>query len=465
MSSSSLSQTGSNGPLATQHDGARQVVVDHQGAGRIVHRPDGSIVWEALPERSGQSPNMLHQIGRAALSCAEVAVHVTLAVGGITGVISTVQHVEKAYDHNMCLTSRQLTQNVANTVAGAVAGTLTGVVLGPVHVARALGVRLVRPVLLAAAVTHGLQWLSRHRAGVADILKKLQSGVLSQQLEALRAVIMRAAQSAAFRREFHKLAGVEVLLKHLQDALALAEATGMDSPLLHLLAQALAQLVAQDNQCKEAVVAAGGVPLLVQLLGVAHNPVVTQGAMTTLAALAEHPLAQDAMRDAGAASKFLELAAAPPRGVSPHVRTEALSLLTAMALDPAGKVAVGQAGGVSTLLGLVKSTTPRSALQAQAVVALHAVVRGAEVNQRALAEAGSGDEAAATLRAALTAAGPHWSAHKADLHALLNVLARRKAISDAVAAPSAAPSPSPSPTAGSPRSAGPEAGWVDANDA
>lgn len=76
---------------------------------------------------------------------------------------------------------------------------------------------------------------------------------------------------------------------------------------------------------------------------------------------------------------------------------------------------------MAALLAAVRVAETKGELQARAVAALHNTLRGCPDNQRALAALPCASD---VLRAALDGFGPCWLPAKADLHALLNVLAR-----------------------------------------
>lgn len=353
---------------------------------------------------------------------------VLISVSAVVGAMSTINEVEDARSNGTCLTSRHLTAVVANTVSSCLAGTLTGAVLGPWVAVRALGGALIKPVLFGVVIHQGVIRFNRYRAGVQALIKKLESGDVGRQLEALRAIIAAAVRNCKFAKEFNKLSGIELLLQRLSEALP-------DCPLLHLLAQALAELI-KDADCRESLVAAGGVPRLVALLK-HSNPVVAQHALTALGRLADHPLAQDAIREAGGLSRLVEMlstassttaAATLGSRLAEGSVLSSVGLLQALALDPANKAAIGAAGGVASLLEVIKTAEAKSEVQSEAVVALHNLLRGNPDNQRALAVIPAATE---VLREGLAGYGPCWHPVKADLHALLNVLARLQGAQEA----------------------------------
>eukprot|EP00195_Chlamydomonas_chlamydogama_P007839 CAMPEP_0202892162 /NCGR_PEP_ID=MMETSP1392-20130828/1958_1 /ASSEMBLY_ACC=CAM_ASM_000868 /TAXON_ID=225041 /ORGANISM="Chlamydomonas chlamydogama, Strain SAG 11-48b" /LENGTH=551 /DNA_ID=CAMNT_0049576045 /DNA_START=219 /DNA_END=1874 /DNA_ORIENTATION=+ len=488
--------------------------MDQQGNGRVIHRPDGSIIWEPLPDSStpgSQPPN----VKRGALSALDMAAQVTLAVAGATALLSSVQHVEKAYERNSALSCGQLTRIVTQSVTATVAGALTGSVLGPIHAVGCIARTLVRPALAGVLLHRGVVWVMKRTAGVAALLRALQSGDFVKQLEALRTIIARATRSEAFRKEFGSFSGIEMIIRMLTDALGHAAhaaavpgllppgseagAAAAGSPLLLLLIQALEALL-RSNENKDATVNAGGVAVLLRLLSctaASALPVPTAASFRSLPATASpstsssgsispaasrsssahlqqqqqardqlvtaaaaaaaavspaptaatsssaaaclvpagsrlvsltllclshvmtHPLAQDAIREAGGLPLLVDLAARG--GPASTTTAQAVAILQALALDPAAKEAIGSAGGVEVLLDIIRAAPVKSQVHGDAVTALHTLLRGNPTNQRCLAGLPG---SAAVLQAALTQQGPFWQPCKADLHALLNVLSR-----------------------------------------
>lgn len=419
----------------------------------MVHKPDGTVVWEPSPESSPADGHGRFSIGDAIVK----GITAMVLMSGAVGLMTVSTHTEAALNSPSpyCMTVKELTSVVAGTVTAWIAGTAAGVVLGPLVAARTVAGVLLRPALVTAAVVGAAGQLRKWRSGVSGLIRKLLSGEQSKIIEALRAIIAAAAKNPKFAREFNRLAGIEVLLQRLAAALP-------DCAWLHLVAQALAELL-KDQGCKETLVAAGGVPQLVVLLQ--HpNPVVSGQGLQALARLADHALAQEAIREAGGLTRLVQLTAdavaatAPPttaavglaaavaagpsgavpaavvRPASPGAFDRrgtllpAVQLLQALSLDPASKAAIGEAGGVSVLLDVVSSSAPRSAAQSEAVTALHNLLRGCPDNQRALAALPAASE---VLRGALAGYGPCWHPAKGDLHALLNVLARLQGVQEA----------------------------------
>ncbi|GLC42143.1 hypothetical protein PLESTF_001127800 [Pleodorina starrii] len=480
------------GPRLEAVQARHAVVIDHQGAGKVVHKPDGTVVWEPAPEcadgagghrggSGGRGGNlrdeMLKVLGTTflALSCGS----------GVVGFMATHVAAEAA-GAPCCLTTKELAEGISRYVAGSVAGLATGMVLGPLLAVRNVAGALVRPAVVGLLLHQGVSRIARWRSGVAGLLRKLQSGDPSRVMEALRAIIAAARRNPRFAREFNKLKGIELLLQRLAAAMP-------DCPMLHLIAQALAELC-RDSECRDSLVAAGGVPRLVALLR-NHNPVVSGHALAALAALADHALAVEAIRETGGLTRLVELTAAavpsppppPPASTTtaagssaaaasglqggggpaalnvgnltapgaatataataaaatvpmPVLATAsgvydrraallpAVKLLQALSLDPANKAAIGAAGGIPALLDVVARSEPRSETQVAAIVALHSCLRGCPDNQRTLAALPAASE---VLRGALGGFGPCWQPAKGDLHAVLNVLARLQGVQEA----------------------------------
>ncbi|GLI64357.1 hypothetical protein VaNZ11_007598 [Volvox africanus] len=451
------------------------VVIDHQGAaGKVVHKPDGTVIWEPAPECDDVGGRRNKEwLDAAMLGVGTMLLYMGYLSGGL-GVIQGIEAVEVATraarpNH---LTTRVVTEIMYRNVAGCFAGVITGLVMGPVLAARSVAGALARPALVGFLLHQGVTRITRWRSGVSGLLRKLQSRDSSKVLEALRAIIAALRRNPRFAREFDKLKGVEVLLQRLAAMMP-------DCPILHLIAQALAELC-KDQECRASLVAAGGVPRLVALLQ-NPNPVVSGFGLSALARLADNPLAVEAIRDSGGLNRLVELTAAavPAMSSSAIVVTNpmvmgkdqsgavtavqqtssaavltaqpsvipvpvlptaggaydrravllpAVKLLQALSLDPASKAAIGVAGGIPALLDVVARSEPRSETQSEAIAALHSSLRGCPDNQRTLAAL---PQASEVLRAALAGYGPCWHVAKGDLHAMLNVLARLQGVQEA----------------------------------
>ncbi|GIL83644.1 hypothetical protein Vretimale_10440 [Volvox reticuliferus] len=461
------------------------VVIDHQGAGKVVHKPDGTVVWEPAPEcadggaaRNGNRSNYTWDDVIMVLGAMFSALSFGSGLVGLTEAMSAAEAAARA-GQPCQLTTRAVAEVVARYVTGSVAGLATGMVLGPVVAVRTVAGALARPALVGFLLHQGITRIARWRSGVAGWLRKLQSGDTSKVLEALRAIIAAAQRNPRFAREFDKLKGIEVLLQRLAAALP-------DCPILHLIAQALAELC-RDPECRASLVAAGGVPRLVALLQ-NPNPVVSGFGLSALAQLADNALAVEAIRESGGLNRLVELTAAavPSMPTNPTAATTttaainpvmvlakdqsvvlsavqqpgnaavvtarpsripvpvlttaggaynrravllpAVKLLQALSFDPASKAAIGAAGGIPALLDVVARSESRSETQSEAIAALHSCLRGCADNQRILAAL---PQASEVLRAALAGFGPCWHTAKGDLHTMLNVLARLQGVQEA----------------------------------
>ncbi|GIL52113.1 hypothetical protein Vafri_8045 [Volvox africanus] len=482
VSSSTASSDAEAGPclpgrgakLSSPH-ARHAVVIDHQGAaGKVVHKPDGTVIWEPAPEcddGDGTRNNVFRDSAIVGVGFLFLGMS---TISGMVGMCQGLQAVEEATsaakpNH---MTTRVITEIISRHVAGCFAGVVTGMVMGPVLAARSVAGALARPALVGFLLHQGVTRIARWRSGVSGLLRKLQSRDTSKVLEALRAIIAALRRNPRFAREFDKLKGVEVLLQRLAAVMP-------DCPILHLIAQALAELC-KDQECRASLVAAGGVPRLVALLQ-NPNPVVSGFGLSALARLADNPLAVEAIRDSGGLTRLVELTAAAVPAISTAVTNlmvmgkdqsgaltavqqtgsaavvtaqpsmipvpvlptaggaydrravllPAVKLLQALSLDPASKAAIGAAGGIPALLDVVARSEPRSETQSEAIAALHSSLRGCSDNQRTLAAL---PQASEVLRAALAGYGPCWHTAKGDLHSMLNVLARLQSQVAAVAA-------------------------------
>jgi len=328
--------------LAALGEFAERLVVEHPIATRVTQRPDGSIVCEPVEvltrgmrggrsskaarapdwalsaaeagedeeEAGGRQPPLIkrltgHRLVRGMADCAEeVAVGGVVVCGALMGVVGlstsllrVISCVEDKQPVPVGAIAHQAMMASTAVAASVVAGTVGAPLVMALHAARLA----LRPALLAGSVALGVRWVKRHSIGAAGLLRKLQSGELSKQLDALRAIVHKAATCAAFRAEWARLAGVEVLLSYLAAALAAAQAAanawadptrapvlppghksvksggsgggsragpapslllgGLGSPGPALIARALAELC-RDGDVVDTVLASGGVPLL-----------------------------------------------------------------------------------------------------------------------------------------------------------------------------------------------------------
>lgn len=443
------------------------------GLGQIVRdQVDGSLVWEPLPAGAEVPPHndwRKAALRRRLVSLLEVLSTVGLGMSGVVAAASAVQHIDRAHKTGTGLTSGQLSRAVAGTVSSAMAGLLTGLVLGPVRAATTLTGMLAKPAVGALITYRGGLWALRRLNGVSSLIRRLRTGDLLAKLEALAKLIARATGNEAFRKDFAKYSGVDLLLKLLSDALDQAEAASpalQSNPLVHLLVQALEALL-KSRECTDACLRAGGVPVLVKLLAcsapaasISQGPPLTRqlwpgnssgtsaagspcgnssadpcspvpaasaagpvgiSSLTTatlacLSHLSSLPAGRAAIREADGLPVVVAVLASAPRSAS-----QAAALLQAQAADSAGREAVGAAGGVAALLSAVKASAPGSQAFATSLAALHSVLRGSASNQLALAQIPGSFH---LLRSCPEASGSCWSGSKADLVGLLTVLAR-----------------------------------------
>eukprot|EP00798_Chlamydomonas_sp_ICE-L_P004102 gene4102-14203_t len=294
------------------------------------------------------------------------------------------------------------------------------------------------------AVRHVLAQANRGEKSGKDNL-----GDVSQQMVAVRHVLAQANRGEKFRKEFDSLGGIQQLLKILTDAVNQLQ---MGTPLALVILHALEALL-KSHECKDSFVAAGGVTTLTSMLRGCRSVgssiycpsdsapmtslVPVEAVLAVLSHLSDHPLAQDAMREAGALPALLELAATGKYDANASLQS--VKLLQSLALDPFNKQLLGQAG-VRTLLSVIQSSEPKSELQAEAVTCLHTIVRGNYDNQSYLAHSPS---AALSLGSVMKAMGPCYASYKPDLHALLNILARFP--NEACHSPSSSPADYPAP--------------------
>lgn len=380
---------------------AVQTVLEQQGLGRIIHAPDGTIIWEPLPEgKPVDEGGPLHKLAaRKLLGMLEVTASVVLATSGVVAATSTWQHVDRAYTTGNALTSGQLTSAVTHTVASTVAGLMTGAVLGPVRAASHLVSKVVRPLAVGLVIHRGVIWARRNLlGGVVSLIRRLHSGDVRKVLDALRTIVT-CALSEVFRKEFARFSGIQALLQLLADTLAKAGAVpgvlppGMapggalvGSTMFQLVLQALEALL-HSAECKEACLAAGGAPLLVSCLAniCASQP---PSLHSTVAALASPTPTRCMPRRSssgytvssfdGSSDLSFGHVAGPGRASTSKQCSSgtgsadpaclALSCLTHLAMLPAARNSIREEGGVPIIVSFLSKPSAPSALHAVRLV-------------------------------------------------------------------------------------------------
>lgn len=146
---------------------------------------------------------------------------------------------------------------------------------------------------------------------------------------------------------------------------------------------------------------------------------VASQALACLYHLAPHPAARDAIR--ASSSLPVVVGFISKQSVPDQHTCQAIKLVQAMAVESAAKDAIGLAGGVSALVDVVRTSAPKSQVQADAVAALYALMRGSPSNQLTLAHISG---SFAQLNACHSALGSSWQSSKAELQALLSILSR-----------------------------------------
>ncbi|GAX74086.1 hypothetical protein CEUSTIGMA_g1536.t1 [Chlamydomonas eustigma] len=429
-----------------------QTVVDQQGSGRVVHKPDGTIVWEPLLTRGSPSLPGKGGVTAGRLSNAlETAGWAVLAVSGVVASTSTIQQVHQAHRLGIPITSSQLTSAVAHTVASTLAGMITGTILGPVRAVTTVAAFMVRPVLGGLVLHQGVMWARRSLMGVMGLIRKLQSGNCMVQLEAVGAIITRALSSDKFRQEFCRFRGVELLLKMISEALVEAAGTSgvvpgvlpagtgsataaaaTSSPLLQLLAKAL-EVLLRNQECRDSCITAGGVPVILKLLSCASAPVLNMGmstlSQTTYSKCSSPTHAQSSDSSDSISSKMY---AATPRLAIHHEKVPAtlassaitlqelsMSCLSHLSTHPAAKDAIREAKGMPLIVSLLSSKSEPSAGHhiEQAMVLLQALA----VDPRVKDDLGRAGAVPALLEVIISA-GPQSPVHSDALVVLHSLL-------------------------------------------
>lgn len=418
---------------------------------KFVHQADGSIVCEAMAGGAdvrvadasvpvGSNARPLAGPLRELRNAAESTASVVMILGGSIGMVIAGNEVIDAFIEERPVEHQKIIRMVHEAVRSCVLGTLTGAVVAPASLLLGLVRVSLRPALLGLAVHGASRWVARHHIGAAAVLKKLQSGDIVRQLEALRQLIARLSTSGPFCAQFKKLAGVEVLLKMLEDILAGVErgSSLLGGPQAALTVRALAEL-AKQGDAVNTMVDLGGIPLLLRAAscglglstgqvavppssppagssaGMAEDaaapgtPALVLHATAALARIASnHAVAQQMLASERCAAQLVvslleQSTARRVRGATAEacdeLRKYAVTLAQALALEPVGKSALGNAGGVEALSAALVLSSPWTLGQATAAAALHALVRGDVENQRRLAAAAPAGLSAAINRA------------------------------------------------------------------
>mmetsp|Transcript_26583 Transcript_26583/g.78968 ORF Transcript_26583/g.78968 Transcript_26583/m.78968 type:complete len:504 (-) Transcript_26583:379-1890(-) len=447
-------------PVKVVHDtGSVQTVLDQQGAGRVTHQPDGTIVWEPILDvrtdsYTSKSTPLSERALRRLIGLAELAGAISLAMGASVAAASTLVHIDRAYKNGTNLTTGQLTISVANTVASSFAGLTTGLVLGSLRGVAQLARASTRPVILGLVLHRGVRFARNRLRGAHFLANDLSSHSPLERLRALAGIISRAMASEQFRKDFASCSGMTLLLRLLEDCLAEAAAEraagpGVIPPLLPSTMRALGVLL-QNRECVDSCVVNGGVPLILQLLptccgkstsvDVGASPSCSSAApshagssaagesrcladveelvvsaLTCLASVSHTAAGCAAIRCAGGVRAVVSTLSQSALGSS--IAPPAVAVLHALGRDTESKAALGEAGAVAALL----RATSHEATSAEAVCALHTCVHGCAANQVLLSKEYG---ASAALRGCSAVRSHKTFRGQADAAALLKILSR-----------------------------------------
>ncbi|KAL6751243.1 hypothetical protein V8C86DRAFT_700705 [Haematococcus lacustris] len=143
-----------------------------------------------------------------------------LLLGYTTGAACAMKHVADGAVTGQWQPLPVLAREITYSVASTTAATFAGAVAGPLLGVALMGRLLLRPALMLSSLHLSSQWVRRRLLGADGLVARLRSGELEAQLEALSAIVAKAAANPAFRARFTKLAGVEHLLQLLITCLA-----------------------------------------------------------------------------------------------------------------------------------------------------------------------------------------------------------------------------------------------------
>jgi len=453
------------------------VVLEHQGACRLLCQPDGTISIEpfsACPDtigpnkvasvHSGAAPTtapssqsnnpvgdwerMTNRVGKAYRNLPPMArVGVTILlhggyVGGALGATAGFIESMEALMDDRPVNFDAIRKGIEFPLVAVAMGTFTGGVVLPITLAAHLLRMLVRPALLGVALHAGVGWLCRNHMGAAGLLRKLQSGDLLVQLEALRRIISRVVTSPSFRAQFKRFGGLEQLLQLLSHLLDEAEraassptgvgpviglekgesafapvSLGLAGPHAALVAKALAEL-SRDADAAEALVNLGGVSVLLRAAHAAQTNLSTSVQPSSVPVHGSSPRSPPVGSTTPSTTHHLSLLATSMAALVRLTQGNAVAQQLLASEPEAGAVAVRvlTAASAGQMTGVTVEIL--EALRGHAVGLLQ-VLALEPAGQAGVAAAGGVD----ALACAISLAAP-WSQAQAEAAAALHALVR-----------------------------------------
>ena len=325
---------------------------------------------------------------------------VVAQVGGIRPLVALLESdcIEHAKEEAARALWALATKHYENQVAIANAGGIA-----PLTAVLGLGAR-AQELAGGALAALALDNAANEESIAKLIVSLLGSDDKTASAKAARAISRLARENAANQIAIARAGGIRLLVKLLG-----VEGGKGEEAQRKEMADAIWSMAAQNPENQTAIAEAGGIPLLISMLSgslvVTDTHRVVAGALWSLAGNPGHTSNQLAIASGGGITMLVKLLKPPVSGgVTPGVMEASAGALWAIAEAYDNRFAIAEAGGVPSLVGLVDTGTQQS--KEHAAGALRNLVVENEVNQREIAHglveiltlgSASGKEHATTL--------------------------------------------------------------------